>query len=193
MLVSAPDKSAWYGRDAQDRASGYEVRRTDWDDALTRVRNSTRHEWDAGTVYVVRLHCLYPLTLDLTGTGRRKASRRRTDPFLPSPASSPLLRAIPGLRRAYKPSPSPRTTSTARETRQNARASHLLRSQTRMTRSASQRNGRGSPAELSLPRTLQRAPSHKKRSNLGSGQCRRRGGKNSKKNTSRTASGSSTT
>ncbi|KAL7282770.1 hypothetical protein ACG7TL_004246 [Trametes sanguinea] len=55
MRVSAPHKAAWYGSDsssATDDLGGYEVRRKDWRDALSRARNSTRHEWDLRTVYM---------------------------------------------------------------------------------------------------------------------------------------------
>ena len=56
MLVSSPSKAAWYGKDStsKDDLGGYEIRRKDWSDALSRVRNSTRNEWEARTVYMVR-------------------------------------------------------------------------------------------------------------------------------------------
>ncbi|KAI9057683.1 hypothetical protein FKP32DRAFT_1660778 [Trametes sanguinea] len=57
MRVSAPPKAAWYGSDpssSTDDLGGYEVRRRDWRDALSRARSSTRHEWESRTVYVVR-------------------------------------------------------------------------------------------------------------------------------------------
>ena len=55
MHVGAPDKGVWYGKGAkQDAGGGYEVRRKDTAEALVRARNSTRHEWDAQTVYLVR-------------------------------------------------------------------------------------------------------------------------------------------
>ncbi|KAI0329662.1 hypothetical protein GY45DRAFT_1324801 [Cubamyces sp. BRFM 1775] len=61
MRVSAPSKAGWYGTSTSasassstqgDDAGGYEVRRKDWRDALLRARNSTRHEWEARTVYM---------------------------------------------------------------------------------------------------------------------------------------------
>ena len=55
MLVTSPSKAAWYGKDSEkDEQGGYEIRRKDWSDALIRVRNSTRHEWEARTIYMVR-------------------------------------------------------------------------------------------------------------------------------------------
>lgn len=56
MLVAAPSKAAWYGKDVStEEQGGYEIRRKDWADALVRVRNSTRNEWETRTVYLVRL------------------------------------------------------------------------------------------------------------------------------------------
>ncbi|RPD67485.1 hypothetical protein L226DRAFT_542537 [Lentinus tigrinus ALCF2SS1-7] len=54
MLVSSPSKAAWYGKESssRDESGGYEIRRRDWSEALTRVRNSTRNEWEARTVYM---------------------------------------------------------------------------------------------------------------------------------------------
>ncbi|KAH9939331.1 uncharacterized protein BXZ73DRAFT_76042 [Epithele typhae] len=54
MLVSKPEKAAWYGKDAswKEDTGGFEVRRKDWDDALKRARNSNRSEWEACTVYI---------------------------------------------------------------------------------------------------------------------------------------------
>ncbi|KAI0737746.1 hypothetical protein C8Q80DRAFT_1222772 [Daedaleopsis nitida] len=42
MLVTSPSKAQ----------GGYEIRRKDWGDALVRVRNSTRNEWETRTVYM---------------------------------------------------------------------------------------------------------------------------------------------
>lgn len=56
MLVTSPSK-AWYGKEfSTDDQGGYEIRRKDWSDALIRVRNSTRNEWEARTVYMVSRH-----------------------------------------------------------------------------------------------------------------------------------------
>ncbi|TFK79820.1 hypothetical protein K466DRAFT_605843 [Polyporus arcularius HHB13444] len=54
MLVSSPSKSAWYGNELsmKEDPGGYEIRRRDWSEALTRVRNSTRNECEAQTVYM---------------------------------------------------------------------------------------------------------------------------------------------
>ncbi|KAH9939959.1 hypothetical protein B0H21DRAFT_583441 [Amylocystis lapponica] len=54
MLVSAPSRGAWYGTDSTsaDALGGYEVRRKDWENALQQSRNSSRHEWEARTLYM---------------------------------------------------------------------------------------------------------------------------------------------
>ncbi|CDO77216.1 hypothetical protein BN946_scf184747.g29 [Trametes cinnabarina] len=55
VRVSAPPKAAWYGSgpsSSPDELGGYELRRKDWRDALSRARNSTRHEWESRTVYM---------------------------------------------------------------------------------------------------------------------------------------------
>ncbi|KAI0920790.1 hypothetical protein AcW1_005034 [Taiwanofungus camphoratus] len=50
MLVSAPC-SAW--RDNKELPmGGYEVRRKDWNAALTQSRSYTRHEWESRTIYM---------------------------------------------------------------------------------------------------------------------------------------------
>ena len=57
LRVTAPSKSAWYGKDpssSKDDEGGYEIRLKHTADALARVRNSVRNEWEARTVYVVR-------------------------------------------------------------------------------------------------------------------------------------------
>ncbi|KAI0758035.1 hypothetical protein C8Q74DRAFT_1452023 [Fomes fomentarius] len=60
MLVAAPSKAAWYGKEVTtEEQSGYEIRRKDWADALVRVRNSTRNEWETRTVYLESVPLLY--------------------------------------------------------------------------------------------------------------------------------------
>lgn len=78
MLVAAPSKAAWYGKDVStEEQGGYEIRRKDWADALVRVRNSTRNEWETRTVYLVRHSNLH-----LTGgiEGASLSSKRNQDP-----------------------------------------------------------------------------------------------------------------
>ncbi|GJE87496.1 hypothetical protein PsYK624_035790 [Phanerochaete sordida] len=54
MLMSAPSRQAWYGKNptSRDALGGYEVRLKDAKDALYRARNSMRNEWDARTIYI---------------------------------------------------------------------------------------------------------------------------------------------
>ncbi|KAI0371433.1 hypothetical protein BV20DRAFT_1043140 [Pilatotrama ljubarskyi] len=54
MRVSAPSKAGWYGtgESSPDDGGGYEIRKTDWREALPRARNSTRAEWESRTVYM---------------------------------------------------------------------------------------------------------------------------------------------
>ncbi|OJT10485.1 hypothetical protein TRAPUB_12923 [Trametes pubescens] len=57
MRVTAPSRTDWQGTEASTSRDpgGYEVRRTDWRDALLSARNTTRQEWERSTVYTVRL------------------------------------------------------------------------------------------------------------------------------------------
>ncbi|KAI0650913.1 hypothetical protein C8Q79DRAFT_945655 [Trametes meyenii] len=74
MRVSAPSKAAWYGAEpssSKEEASGYEVRRKDWREALPRARNSTRQEWELRTVYMECIppsHRAIPGIYDLTAS-----------------------------------------------------------------------------------------------------------------------------
>ncbi|KAI1791097.1 hypothetical protein LXA43DRAFT_1182085 [Ganoderma leucocontextum] len=55
VRVTAPSKNAWSGKDSslsRDDEGGYEVRLKHCPDALARVRNSARNEWEGRTVYV---------------------------------------------------------------------------------------------------------------------------------------------
>ncbi|KAI8989893.1 hypothetical protein BD414DRAFT_485452 [Trametes punicea] len=48
-------KAAWSAMQMSsptDDSGGYEIRRKDWRDALSRARNSMRHEWESRTVYM---------------------------------------------------------------------------------------------------------------------------------------------
>lgn len=59
VLVSAPSRSAWYGKDSvKDELGGYEVRRGDWADALQRAQQLTEDDWATSTIYAVRHDCL---------------------------------------------------------------------------------------------------------------------------------------
>lgn len=56
MLMSSPSRAVWYGRNMSqhDAVGGYEVRLKDWRSILDRAGNSTRQEWEARTLYIVR-------------------------------------------------------------------------------------------------------------------------------------------
>ncbi|EKM59920.1 uncharacterized protein PHACADRAFT_206140 [Phanerochaete carnosa HHB-10118-sp] len=54
MLMSAPSRAAWYGKNptSRDAFGGYEVRLKGAKEALHRARNSVRNEWEALTIYI---------------------------------------------------------------------------------------------------------------------------------------------
>ncbi|KAI0677726.1 hypothetical protein C8Q78DRAFT_962759 [Trametes maxima] len=90
MRVSAPSKAAWYGTppssSSKEDTSGYEVRRQDWREALTRARNSTRQEWELRTVY---MECIPPSHRAIPGIYDLTASL--LDLRSPGPGHTPTL------------------------------------------------------------------------------------------------------
>ncbi|KAH9833803.1 uncharacterized protein C8Q71DRAFT_860076 [Rhodofomes roseus] len=63
VLVSAPSRAAWYGKDsAEDVLGGYEVRRRDWPEALRRIHQLTEDDWAARSVYVENIPFQYRTT-----------------------------------------------------------------------------------------------------------------------------------
>ena len=93
MLVSSPSTAVWYGKEStsKDDLGGYEIRRKDWSDALSRIRNSTRNEWEARTVYMVRFHPVYGVArVDWTCEGYERSESMTAHPC--TPASSLGLR-----------------------------------------------------------------------------------------------------
>ena len=56
ILVSFPQKSAWYPSGSRsDTAGGYEIRRKDWKSVRSVTAPLRKQDWDAQTVYLVRI------------------------------------------------------------------------------------------------------------------------------------------
>ena len=56
MSMLSPSRAEWYGRNmsGRDNTGGYEVRLKDWKEAILRAGNTTRQDWEARTIYIVR-------------------------------------------------------------------------------------------------------------------------------------------
>ena len=56
MQMSAPSRSAWYGKSLsnKDNSGGYELCLKDWNETLQRAVNATRDGWEMRSIYVVR-------------------------------------------------------------------------------------------------------------------------------------------
>lgn len=79
VLVSAPSRSAWYGKDsARDQLGGYEVRRRDWADVLQRIQQLTEDDWTASTIYAV-CHTRFCSALSSSLLHCRRASPSNTE------------------------------------------------------------------------------------------------------------------
>ena len=101
---------AWYGKEpSTSEQGGYEIRRKDWADALTRVRNSTRPEWEARTVYMVRRNlispCLFLTICYLPGTCTPFIPLYRR--YLPLCVCSPLHLRVTAPHTTHHPSAAP--------------------------------------------------------------------------------------
>ncbi|KAI0717963.1 hypothetical protein C8Q72DRAFT_789418 [Fomitopsis betulina] len=80
VLVSAPSRSAWYGKDSvKDELGGYEVRRGDWADALQRAQQLTEDDWATSTIYAESIPLQYRTLAGIA---------RFTQSLLASPAHS---------------------------------------------------------------------------------------------------------
>ena len=54
ILVSSPQKSAWYASGSRsETAGGYEIRRKDWQSVRSVTAPLQERDWDAKTVYLV--------------------------------------------------------------------------------------------------------------------------------------------
>lgn len=56
ILVSSPQKSARYSSGFRpETTGGYEIRRKDWNSVRSITASLRKHDWDAKTVYLVRV------------------------------------------------------------------------------------------------------------------------------------------
>ncbi|KZT70319.1 hypothetical protein DAEQUDRAFT_750444 [Daedalea quercina L-15889] len=63
VLVSAPSRAAWYGKESgRGQLGGYEVRRQDWAEVLQCTQQLTEDDWAARSIYIENIPSQYRTT-----------------------------------------------------------------------------------------------------------------------------------